>query len=161
MRKNFKETVQGMSAGEIIMAMVNGLKKPYLNIAMYTFGQVDYDEEDEKAPPKCFGCAATNAICNIIDQPIPAEYLGNRESRREFLHINSSEENQRLFLSHFENSIDSLRHGDIQGYNSYAKAGGFSRIIIGGFEDSLPWLENDFTADELAVFEKLAAFQPK
>ena len=57
MINNFKEKVQAMSAKEIIMAMVEGLRNPVTKIHMGTYGKVEGDV--------CYGCAATNAICKI------------------------------------------------------------------------------------------------
>lgn len=63
---NFKETVQKMTIKEIILAMVNGLKKEHVKVDFNYFGYV--------APNGiCYGCAATNAICEITKY-IPDKY---------------------------------------------------------------------------------------
>lgn len=114
----FQETVQAMSARQIIMSMVNGLLNPATKVQMRTFGY--YDPEQDK----CFGCAATNTIAIIAGlSKVAAKDLGWYG-----FNPTSLDDCDRRFLDHFEYAIDSLRNGYIEGYNKYASIGGFAQI---------------------------------
>lgn len=112
---SFKEKVQQMTASEIIMAMVNGLEKKYVNIDMGSYGHVDRNNV-------CYGCAATNAICEINGGILPINAIHNEDIRVEYLNI------EFLFLVNFELAIDSLRSGDLIYYNANAKKIGMAQI---------------------------------
>jgi hypothetical protein len=143
MKKDFKEIVQAMSAKEIIMAMVNGLKKPYTIIDMSTFGSENFFGD-------CYGCAATNAICEIYGT-IPGEMkCGFSESG-----ISSDI----LFVSRFEFAIDHLRLGDVISYNRIARLAGFAEISE-QCRLRLPALGNDYTEADLLPYIVLADSQP-
>ena len=140
---NFKERVQAMSAKEIIMAMVNGLKNPATDVVdMGTFGEVnDYI---------CYGCAATNTICNIAGvtnlKPIfdCHTYMSFGSRNVTFLYI-------------FESAINYLRQGDIGGYNNYAHDLSISIITWDG--DKLPYLDNESYLENLDAYIALAEAQ--
>lgn len=140
---NFKEKVQAMTAKEIIMAMVNGLQNPATDVvAMGTYGEVnDYI---------CYGCAATNTICNIAGvtnlKPIfdCHTYMSFGSRNVTFLYI-------------FERAINYLRCGDIGGYNAYARVTGIAIIKWDG--DKLPCLDNESYLENLDAYIVLAEAQ--
>lgn len=138
----FEEKVKGMTAGEIIMAMVDGLKKKHVQIDMLTFG--------ESEDGICYGCAATNAICEINGVIFTPTVINTERKRREF--VNS---NDRAFYFDFELAIDYLRKGRVKDYNELANKQGFAEITHHeGMH--LPFLKSDFTEAELVQYVKLA-----
>lgn len=147
----FKEKVQSMTAKEIIMAMVEALTHPpIINVNMKTFGEVD-----EKGV--CFGCAATNTVCQISGMVFTKDNITNRLRRSTF--IDGNEEGC-SFLYTFENAIDALRLGRISTYNGWARLGKFAEIV--NFEYPFPSprpLYNDYTNEELIPYKELAERQ--
>ena len=144
----FEDKVRSMSAAEIIMAMVEGLKNPRVTIRMSTFGVL----EDNI----CYGCAATATICQIADKtPVPLitpiNYTGDRA---EF--INSSTG----FLDIFEQTIDALRQGNISLYNSGAKVLQIATIVP-FTRKKLPFLRTDYSLQDLEAYKALAKHQSK
>ena len=134
----FEQIVKSMTAKQIIMAMVDGLRKPSCKIDMSTFGSV--------RGGICFGCAATNTISKICEidylDVSTAVQLGNATD----------------FLIRFECAIDQLRCGNVYDYNHLALSYGFSTIKE--VEDLyLPCLSNNYTEEDLKAYEKLAELQ--
>lgn len=137
---NTIEKVQSMSAKEIIMAMVEGLKNPTTKIDMLSFGNVDNNV--------CYGCAATNTICNIMNI-----------THKDFIKANPKFTmcdlfDERNFVINFERAIDCLRNGMITTYNYFAKENNFATII--GQNHSVPKLTNVYTNDDLEKYIDLA-----
>ena len=132
-----------MTAKEIVMSMVNGLRNPVTQINMDTYGEV--------VEGVCFGCAATNALC----------YIGNY-STEDLLKVDGSAIliEKKSIATRFEWAIDELRKGNIGGYNYHAVEGGFAKISLpdGVDEDDLmlPHLYDDYTEAELECYVKLA-----
>lgn len=114
MTDTFKEKVRSMTAKEIIMAMVNGLKKEHVKVDMSTYG--DFSE----VSGICYGCAATNAVCEISGVVFTGEHVLS-ENHYWFLKTDGT------FLELFETAIDSLRLGQINRYNDRAE-GRFAAI---------------------------------
>lgn len=147
--RTFAKTVQSMSAKEIILAMVEGLEKPYTDkVSMHTFGCIDYNNI-------CIGCAATNTICRIYNKkPIretkDTPYMGILDVKG-VLKVDSE------FLDLFENSINALRLSDTEMYNFYAEALGIAKIIKNKL--NLPALSNSYTMEDLYEYRKLAELQ--
>lgn len=138
--KEFKEKIRTMSAHDIIMSMVEGLRNPRTKIDMGTFGDI--------RDGICFGCAATNAILHIME--------ANEDEVKS--HITYGPSNDYPPLWYFEHAIDLLRMGLPNIYNEWAKAHGFAQIIpIPGQE--LPVLDYDYTEEQLKEYEKLANYQ--
>lgn len=138
-----EKKVKSMSAHDIIMAMVDGLRSPRTVIDMSTFGSIRMGI--------CFGCAATNAILHIMDVDKEKEVVD---------HILECESQaySLLVLGQFENAIDCLRRDRVDLYNRYAMNGGFAPITpIPGQE--LPWLGDNYTENQLKEYEKLAKYQ--
>lgn len=149
--KSFEEIVRAMSAKEIIMAMVNGLKNPSTKINMDTFGYSKHNwfTHGFGLKPICHGCAATNAICQIAGVKFTPDDIAETWTRSSA--INSSI----TFLNLFESAIDELRKGNIFQYNLLASRGKFAKIK-NVTEISLPRLENNFSKKQLKVYEELA-----
>lgn len=105
---SFKEKVQSMTAKEIIMAMVTGLKENPFNIKinMWSFGWKNANDDIQ-------GCAAMVTICGIAGKMFDFEKSGKRKF--------SSIEEDENFIDNFESAIDCLRHGFLPQYNEFAE----------------------------------------
>jgi hypothetical protein len=139
-KPSFKDIVTSMSAAEIIMAMVNGLKNPYTVVDMRTYGQIKMVNKRQV----CYGCAATNTICAIAGELIDV----SREGRCMY---------GGPFLMKFEAAINALRTGDITWYNFLAGPLGIQTIKR--TDQYLPVLDNKYTLADLKYYELLAANQ--
>lgn len=151
----FKEKVQSMTAKEIIMAMVDSLiPPPLIKIQMSTFGGVakeKYGLFNLRKRKICVGCAATNTICRISGITFNIENITTRDRRSIALETDCT------FLFNFEAAIDYLRQGEIDGYNSMARAGEFAQI---NSRDIQLWpLENNYTREHLDAYIELANAQ--
>lgn len=110
----FKEKVQSMTGKQILKAMIDGLEKPWVEVNMCTFGNTRKVSSWKTLfipREKCFGCAATNAICQISGKVFPLDKIYTSNARAGFLHIDQG------FLDTFESAIDDLRCGKVQSYN--------------------------------------------
>ncbi len=137
----FESKVKSMSAHDIIMAMVEGLRQPRTKIDMKTFGEIRWGI--------CYGCAATNAILHIMAAKEDEEIKGYIRTATDYV-ISP--------LFQFESAIDYLRRGFVSRYNDQAKALGIAPITpMPGQE--LPRLDNDYTEEQLQQYEKLAKYQ--
>lgn len=139
--KEFENKIKSMSAYDIIMAMVEGLRNPRTRIDMDTFGLM--------IEGICFGCAATNAILHIMD-------ANEEEVKSHVLYIKSDDCSRAVYF--FERAINLLRMGRLESYNAYVKDLGFAQItpIPGQY---LPDLDNDYTEEQLQEYVKLAEYQ--
>lgn len=141
--QELEKKVKSMSAHDIIMAMVEGLRNPRTEIDMDDFGKIE--------DGICYGCAATNAILHIMD-------AGYEEDDVDHIFRRKYDASWPLTLKKFEIAIDRLRKGWVNIYNRYAEAYGFAQITpIHGQE--LPYLDNDYTEKDLQEYEKLAKYQ--
>jgi hypothetical protein len=140
----FKQKVQSMSAKEIIMAMVEGLRNPTTDfVDMSTWGHLN--EENV-----CFGCAATNTVCRIAGK--------NYEYYNSYRKLSSIDEDYD-FVNEFERAINLLRQGLVDHYNTEAKKIGIAQIDYAGFPKPLPYLATKDYLDCLDVYVELAEFQ--
>jgi hypothetical protein len=139
----FEQKVRAMSAKEIIMAMVNGLKKEHVKVTMSIWGEYENG--------RCYGCAATNTICEISGIKFKGSEIDNSRSRAKHIKTNPT------FLEHFEAAINELREGCISGYNYYAKNIGIAKI--NGTDVDLPRLETSDYLENLHYYERLAELQ--
>lgn len=144
---NFDEKVRGMTPKEIVMSMVNGLRKRHVCVNMHFFGGF--------ACGVCIGCAATNTLCEIGQVVFDLDSIGDTDARAKF--INGS----RYFVDIFENAINDLRMGDVRACNDW-----LTRIGLSLLKDTaelnleiLPCLNNDFTEEELERYIQFANSQ--
>ncbi len=143
MTQKFEDKVRAMTAKEIILAMVNGLRHPKVTVDMKTFG--------DSIGGVCFGCAATCAVLEIA-QVKPVPQLMNVGSHSVMVNSNYS------FVLDFEDAIECLRTNNVKDYNKHARKRGFATIYRPqGF--SLPYLDSRYL-DQLAGYERLAEIQP-
>lgn len=95
-----------MTGKEILGAMIAGLQREWVKVDMSTFGDV-YEGV-------CYGCAATNAICEIKGKTLTAKELLNNKEKRTW------GDRDYMFMNKFEYAIDKLRTGNLQAYNTEA-----------------------------------------
>ncbi len=139
----FEEKVKSLTAHDIIMAMVDGLRNPRTVINMKSFGHMEGGI--------CYGCAATNTILHIMDANTAEKVVVHIFGRK-------NDAYKAFALNKFEKAIDSLRYGDVDGYNQYAADCGIAQITpMPGLE--LPPLYDDYTEEQLQKYEKLAKYQ--
>ena len=139
--KEIEEKIKSMSAHDIIMAMVEGLRNPKTKIDMSTFGVVKGGI--------CYGCAATNAVLHIIDAN-EEEVKTHTTSRSPYF--------AGVTVYAFERAINWLRVGDLTLYNANASGGGFAHIVpMPGLV--LPRLTTRYTKKQLQEYVKLAKYQ--
>lgn len=100
--KQFENKVKSMSAYDIIMAMVEGLRNPRTRIDMSTFGSIRNGI--------CYGCAATNAILHIMN--------ANGEEVKSHVTYTSTCDDSPLY--EFECAINDLRCGLLGSCNANA-----------------------------------------
>lgn len=165
--KTFREIVQAMTAKEIIMAMVEGLKNPALNVNMDSYLSTN-------GGGICCGCAATNAICFISGRtPAPKDLSGFFESKYILeLEISGVSENvwskilygeylkeEAAFIRHFETAINALRLGSVVSYNVDASVLGIALIKEHPYK-ILTALTTDNYLEHLQEYEELAEMQP-
>jgi len=140
---SFTEKVQSMSAKEIIMAMVQGLRDPKVRVNMSYFGG--------SANDICYGCAATNTICEISGKVFTPYNINNTLQRSEFIGVDFD------FLKCFEHAINYLRIANLYEYNRVALAIGIATIEYTTI--NVPVLHNDYTSEQLDQYVELANSQ--
>lgn len=114
----FEEKVKSMTGKQILQAMIDGLSKPWVTVNMDTYGNVETERYGFLKLWKkkvCFGCAATNTICEINNAAYSVDQIKDLVLRADFVHSNVD------FLQTFEFALDDLRHGDVISYNDTVK----------------------------------------
>ncbi len=134
-----------LQPSEIIMAMVNGLKKRHTKIDMASYGFVDIEPKFLGLFKKkvCYGCAATNTIMELNGKCDVSILRGHR--------------NTNLILSDFEAMINYLRIGNINLANTVLDNLNL-RGIKAPVDLILPLLEDDYTLAQLEPYIKLAKY---
>ena len=145
-KSKFQLKVESMTGKEILLAMIESLENPMLQINMNTFGS--YSEGI------CFGCAATNTICKLRGKRFSPTTIIGRTERANVLHVSE------YFLYHFEEAIDSLRGGNILYYNDMMPNNQInckqnSRVYA--LYELLPVLRNTYTKEDLQKYKDFAA----
>lgn len=149
MKQTFEEKVKSMTAKEIIMAMVKGLKRPKVEVDMDDYGYYRTEQDGTKV---CCGCAATNTVCRIAEIKFTPETVSEVSRRAEAVKSDYD------FFSDFEYAIDDLRRGWIKSYNLSADALGIAEIT-NHKNLELPELETNNYKENLHYYEALANAQ--
>lgn len=93
------ERFRGMAGVHtLVEAMIKGLEKEWVIVSMGTYGYAKSDV--------CYGCAATNALCEIMQEPFTADNIDHNQ-RYEFFNYNITQSE----LDILETSYDNLRRG--------------------------------------------------
>ena len=138
---NFQEKVQAMKASEIVQAMVDGLKAAHVKVSMSTFGNAHHGI--------CYGCAATNTLCQISGKTFTPDVIDESYNRSMFI------ESDLEFMLWFEHAIDNLRSGDILCYNRKAEMLEIA-VIPTEYPAYLPLLTTATYMNDLHHYETLA-----
>ncbi len=141
MKQTLEQKIKSMSGYDIVMAMINGLEKEHVKVDMSTYGDENGDT--------CYGCAATNIICEISGKVFHrGDGIDSEVGRALFLDISEN------FLSEFELAIDYLRQGEVIAYNRIADSNGFAELSPLP-KGALPLLQYDYK-DNLESYKTYA-----
>lgn len=130
--EGFEDKVKAMSAKEIILALVDGMKNPVMKVNIDTYGEIGDDGI-------CYGCCATNFICKVADVDPKNVLLYFRDM------VGTGLGHHGDFLDMFEYAINNLRQGMFYIYNRMAKDYGFAQIK--NFKNEIPYFTNDNYSD--------------
>lgn len=147
MNERFKN-IKSMS--DVVDIMIRGLKREWVNVHMGSYGGYKTDRVT------CFGCAATNTLCEIMQEPFSPENIVGAVGRSKKFNFGISSQDLRIF----EEGIDLLRRSNIEGF--FACFSDISHLfgfqfptldqIIPDF--ALPYLGTDNWRERLPEYEK-------
>lgn len=143
------DKIKSMNVKNIIIVMVESLRKPQTKIDMGTWGE-KYED------CFCYGCAATNTICKIGGLK-PMQVLKEQQADRYgFGYIDINDEH---YIWHFEIVVDLIRQALFEETNrvliKYLGIDPMPESLIEKFKN-LPILGNNYTSEELDEYEKFA-----
>jgi len=108
------------SISDIVQTMIDGLEREWVTINMGSFGSTYHSQEIKPkkflgitykkgipAKRKCFGCAATNFLCELMQKPFDSSLVHFRSKRQEIFNYGITLKE----LENFEYAIDYLRKG--------------------------------------------------
>lgn len=141
------EWAKGKTFADVLEVMIEGLKNPVTKIDMSTFGK--------KEDGLCYGCAATNAVCQIIG--VSDDKLNKLEDN--FLADIITDYRGFTVVYTFEAAVDALRKGNLLEYNSriVCRYSGTSLSHLkykGDMNVFLPSLETDTYTQNLYEYEE-------
>jgi hypothetical protein len=156
--KQIEKELQTMSPSALIMHIVNGLKKEWHPVKMQYYFKA---EQKTSKNFVCYGCAATNAIADILQAPI-----FKTEKQEHVLSRLLDEVYEYNIFGTIETALNELRTGNMGEYNHILRSSGLglkNLFIPEEFVDDylLPALENedylDWLDDYVEFAEKLKA----
>lgn len=104
MEKQVNERFKSLtSVSAIVDTMIQGLKKEWVEVLLASYGTTN----DQGV---CFGCAATNTLCQLMEQPFTPDTVGTLERRTS--QVNFGIMSSQLWT--FEHAIDALRRGELE-----------------------------------------------
>jgi hypothetical protein len=147
------------SFSDIVQAMVDGVKKEWVNIDMKSFGHsktrsilgINMGE-------KCYGCAATNTLCELMEERFKPRDINSADKRAIKVNYGITT----LELLAFENAIDYLRSGEIRwclrGLHELESKFNFAipDHDLSIFNAYLPKLHNDNYKQDLKYYQEYA-----
>lgn len=153
-----------LKPSEVIMAMVNGLKQPFTEIDMTTYGEVREEHKQvkllgiplyKKKEYVCYGCAATNAVLHLngkLDIELVKPYGGDP------FDVDDPHTPEQIIIT-FERAINLLRVGNIYGCNNYLNLLKIDAIIYTNkIHQELCELYSNYQPEQLTGYEKLAEY---
>lgn len=153
------EKIKNLTPKEFVLSMVNGLRKRHTKIDMTTYGFKVLIIGEEGV---CFGCAATNTLCELGLSP---QKLPSIDSRRVGFSVNFDEKNE-LFILEFESIVDKFRKGfqsqhSLIHFNDLWLVGDFTHLKfpVTDINEELPPLDDDYTDEDLNIYERFANLQ--
>lgn len=135
--KSFKD----LTGIDILEAMIIGLEKEWVKVNMNVYSML-YNGI-------CFGCAATNALCELIQKPLPKIYF-LKGDRLEYYSKHSLLDKYTLGM--LEVAIDFLRSGNIINYNSICESE-FPQLILPILDLELPKLNTENYKENLIFYK--------
>lgn len=134
---NLEDRIRQMKGSEILETMIKGLEREWVRVNMHTFGR--------RVGNICYGCAATNTICELMQRPFRSEEIGtfSRATASGLTHN---------FYSTFEIAIDNIRNGIIEAYNKKARALEIAELPVPN--TFLPMLTNLSYKDKLPIYKE-------
>lgn len=155
--QTFEDKVRSMTVAQIIMAMVQGLRKRWVKVNMNTYGDIQIGP---KGKIVCWGCAATNTVFQI------AKIKPSFDTLQSYARGWSWGEQARMvgtnteFLREFEIAINDLRQGHLGDFNVKMKYDlglpTIPRDVYTQFERKVPILTSNYTKGDLEVYVALA-----
>jgi hypothetical protein len=98
------------SFSDIVQAMVDGVKKEWVNVDMRSFGHTKTHRIlGINVGEKCYGCAATNTLCELMQESFTKDQIRCIKTRVIKVNYGISTKD----LKYFESAIDLLRNGNI------------------------------------------------
>jgi len=143
-QQTFESIVRWMSVSQIVRAMTAGLRKRHVVVFMDTYGDVSDDGKT------CFGCAATNTICEITGKVFTPSVIASGLDRAAYINAGY------VFLTTFEGMVDQLRCGRLDSYNGFARDIRIATIPESFLDTHLPRLDEDFTEEQLQKYDRFA-----
>jgi hypothetical protein len=148
------------SISDIIFAMVAGLEKEWVNVDMETYGTTRFGETIANEKNMCFGCAATNTLCQLMGKPFDSSNIHSVEERASLVNFGIPSD----VVYRFEQGVDKLRVGDIDWFLSHIKALekelGFAvkveEILCFSSTYHLPILYNEDFKEYLPIYKEFA-----
>jgi len=137
------------SISDIVDTMIKGLKKEWVKIDMNTYGDLVDDV--------CFGCAATNTLCELMQEPFTENNIVEYK-RRGKMGLTESE------LDSFEEAINDFRCSNIILFlYNLGKIKNLLSFSLPSYKDieyykKLPILHTDNYKDELHHYEAYRDF---
>jgi hypothetical protein len=141
MNMKFRDAVLALDARGVIELLIKSIESPMIELEMLSFGNVKYTTNPSNGvQAHCYGCAATNAICHIMNESIPADNIISITKRVNWLFGDESSNNNYIFVDRFEDAFDALRKGDLDNYNFNACTIGMAEIFI---DDQFPFISRN------------------
>lgn len=131
--------IRAMTFKQVVLAMVAGLRKRWVRVDMTTFGRIS-----GRGPGKiiCYGCAATNTICQIAGGDLAPHQIDI---------LGSDAEAIPALVLRFEKAIDALRRGDIREYTTQARYSSGIPLPPAHYTPG-PYLHDDYDKEDLKLW---------
>lgn len=143
----FRSKLALMTPYDVVIAMVESLQDPYLAVKMdlHPYGGL-------------IDGVMTGSAATLITRWITGVAFTPENGATAILRA-AAIDCEEFFYYEFEMAIYSLSVGDIASYNQVAARFGFATLSLEGFPEPLPRLEDGYSAEDLAVYERFAAHQ--
>ena len=136
---DFKCIAQTLTAKEIIMIMIDGLKDPYI---------IDFKSFDSfNGKDINFNQVAKNALWRLLKKHFKNISVENEYLYSAYLKV------EHIFLCRFEFCINDLKNGFIQEYNDRAQSIGIAHI---NYKYIIKPLRDEYSENELQAYLNLA-----
>lgn len=124
--------------------MIDGLHAEHVKVDMGVFGMVSLIEGT------CFGCAATNALCQMTGARFHGREIEGNIYRSRVYRLDAD------FLFHLEHAYDYLRSGNIHDANYYLRTNAMSQLPLP--KNTLPFLSTQNYLEHLPAYQAYADY---